>query len=448
MDQYFPLIASVILKHQINLFLVHQCDRVETAGFIKYNFATNSPINDILKYEKEFQFVINDCWMEARNGYISICIPKKKLDRFSASEIFESDFYRSYQGVLKFAIGQDPNGEMVLGDLEKMVNILIGGIPNSGKSNLLNVIINSFIQRDEREVQLVLFDLKKVELSQYRDIPHLLSKPITDLDHAQRELLSLISEMKRRYYKLESARVKNIQQFRRNGGQMPFLVVIVDELAELILNKKECENQLIRLAQKGRAAGIHLILATQKPNANIVTPLISGSIDTRIAFKTSSFHDSTTILGCAGAEKLRPQAECLLRDDTLTRIHTCYIADEQIRINIEAAKKTLSGMFDDDSNEIMMLECENTQIIEDIRETDEEPGTEEDEEMTVDELDFLYKMALDFVKSGDNVNKWRLKKKLKIGDNKVEQILDRLFKEKILSPIKIGNSYVRLKEDF
>lgn len=141
------------------------------------------------------------------------------------------------------------------------------------------------------DVRMIMFDLKQVELMRYNELPHLLAPVITNIEKVEDELVYLISEMNRRYAMLRNTNCSNIQQYRSRSNSMPYLVVIIDELAEIILQDKDLEKQIIRLAQKGRACGIHLVIATQKPIAEVVTSLIKGNIDTRISFKVASHYD-------------------------------------------------------------------------------------------------------------------------------------------------------------
>jgi len=429
-NEYFLRIYNVIQKFNLDLFLVHKVDCINTSAFVKYNFKTRGMIKDILKYESEFQSIIPGCWLESKNGYISICIPKEKSSPYPISELLESDFYRNNPSVLKIALGENPDGGIVVGNLEKWINVLIAGTPGSGKSNLLNVMINCFAQQDINDLRLVLFDLKEVELKQYNCLPHLLKPVITDINRVQYELLSLITEMQRRYKILEQNNCRNIQTYRKKNGDMPYLVVVIDELAEIILTKKECENQIVRLAQKGRACGIHLVIATQKPNSEIVTSLIKGSIDTRISFKVASHYDSQVILDMSGAEKLGKCGDMLLRDeDGLQRIQCCYISDEEIGKNLEQFKNGTEELIEVDQKpkQLEYVEAEFTEVSE------------------LNEQDVLYKQALNFIKDTNKCNLWALKRHLRIGNKKANNIVEQLIKNGDISQRKVGNDYEILK---
>lgn len=431
---YISKIQSVIKKFNLDLYWDNSMNCIETSAFIKIKMKTRGMIKDITKYENEFKSVVgDDTWLEARNDYISICIPKTIPDKYPLNEILESDFYYNYPGILKIALGETPSGEMVIGDLEKWINVLIAGIPNSGKSTLLNVIINCLIQQDSNDLKLIIMDLKKVELTQYNCVPHLLKPVITNVESAHKGLISLISEMFRRYDLLEDAGVKNIQKYNINN-HMPYLVVIIDELSVLMLDDKKemCETQLIKLASLGRAAGIHLILATQKPSSNIITTDIKSNIDTRISFKVTNHYDSQVILDESGAEKLRMNGDMYLRDgDGLERIQCCFIEDEEIESfkNNHQFKPVIFGKVE---VPIIQKQLEYIKVVE-VEET---------------EFERLYKESVNYVNVNKECNQFQLRNLLHKGPAFVDKILEKLINDKIITKNKKGKVYQIFKGDF
>ncbi len=419
-------IMNVIAKFSLNLFPEQQRYRIETSSFIKYNFRTNDRIDNILKYEKEFQSLLGrNTWLEAKNGYISICIPKKKKDIYPINNILESDFYQNNLSELKIALGETPDGGMAIIDLKDEIstNILIGGTPGSGKSNLINIIINCLIQNNSDDVKLLLFDLKEgVELIRYNCLPNLLKPVITNTSIVEDELIYLVSEMNRRYYKIKNAGYRNLKEYRKKLNDIPYLVVIIDELAEIVLNVKDCENQLKRIAQKGRAAGIHLIIATQRPSVDIVNPIVKASMNTRIAFHVASNVDSRVILDKAGAEKLTQKGDMILIDDDEHRIQCCYISDEEIEGNIKKYKNHCSSR-----GEVLQLTYTP--------------------KLKISECDRLYQKAIELITKEKKCSAWLFMTKLNMGKPKANELIKRLQKEGYISDHKIGKNFKILKGD-
>lgn len=225
------------------------------------------------------------------------------------------------QSTLNIPIGMDVYGKTVIKDLREMPHLLIAGSTGSGKSVMLNVILHSLLaQNTPQELNLVLIDPKRVELKPFAEYPHVLSRIIHKHTEAIKALRWLLGEMEARYTKLESSSYRNIEDFNReNVNQIPKLVVVIDEFASLILTKErgepsEAELMIVRLAQEGRAAGIHLIVATQRPSVDVVTGLIKANLPTRIAFMTSSKTDSQIVLDVSGAEELVGKGDMLFLD--------------------------------------------------------------------------------------------------------------------------------------
>jgi len=242
---------------------------------------------------------------------VGIEVPNKSISFVSMRSVLESNEFKSTDSLLKFALGKDIAGHPMVGDLGRMPHLLIGGATNSGKSVCLNSVIASLLfNATPKEVRLILIDPKRVELSLYEDIPHLIAPIIHDAREASYVLRQALKEMERRYRVFSPLNVKNIAEYNRkapeiNRDPLPCIVIVIDELADLMMQAhNEFEKLICRLAQLARATGIHLVVATQRPTTDIITGTIKANIPSRIAFAVSSQVDSRTILDCNGAERL------------------------------------------------------------------------------------------------------------------------------------------------
>ncbi|WP_433625020.1 DNA translocase FtsK [Candidatus Profftella armatura] len=283
--------------------------------------------------------------------------PKRKIVRLI--EIFDSDIYKNSTSKLTIALGKNIIGNPVILNLEKMSHILISGTTGSGKSIAINAIILSILYKSyPSDVKLILIDPKMLELSIYKDIPHLLTPVITNMNKVSHILNWVINEMEQRYQKMSKLGVRNLFEYnkkiflkkKKNNelnsteylNTLPSIVVIIDELADLMMiDGKNIEKLIVRISQKARAAGIHLILATQRPSVNIITGLIKANIPTRIAFKVNSKIDSRTILDQIGAEKLLGKGDMLYFSDSisLTRVHGAFVSNQEVKKVIKYLKK-------------------------------------------------------------------------------------------------------------
>ena len=236
---------------------------------------------------------------------------------------------------LPIALGTDTVGNPKVIDLAKMPHLLIAGQTGSGKSVLINSIILSLLYTcTPEECQLILVDPKRVEMTAYENIPHLRSPVVTEPEDALEVFSSLITEMENRYKILSEASVRNIESFNKKGGEMPYIVTIVDEMADLMMTSgKALEKMIVRLAQLARAVGIHLVLATQKPVVKVITGLIKSNMPSRISFQVASRMDSRVILDCNGAEKLIGRGDMLLMSNSSDpeRYHGAWVSDEEIK---------------------------------------------------------------------------------------------------------------------
>ncbi len=251
-------------------------------------------------------------------SYLGIEIPRTKRDMVRIKELMESSEMMATKAELPVPIGKDIDGSAVIADIKKMPHLLIAGATGSGKSVLTNSFITSLLlRRTPDEVKFILVDPKQVELSDYNGIPHLLTPVITDMDQVVNALKWAVGEMDRRYTNLAHEQVRNIEGYNQKKGfaAMPYIVIVIDEMADMMMtaNRVEAENAIVRLAQKARAVGIHLILATQRPSVNVITGIIKANIPGRVAMSVTSSTDSRVILDRIGAESLMGRGDLLYK---------------------------------------------------------------------------------------------------------------------------------------
>ena len=269
---------------------------------------------------------------------VGIEVPNPRRSPVSFREIYESLSFRSISSPLALAIGKTVAGEPYAADLARMPHLLVAGATGTGKSVCLNGLISSLLMKNGPEnLRLLMIDPKRLEMAPYEGIPHLLGPVVTEPAVAVGRLRSLVTEMLRRYDLMKDEGVKNIAEYRKVASPerlFPYIVVVIDELADLMLaQKKEVEPPIIRLAQMARAAGIHLVLATQRPSAQVVTGLIKTNIPTKIAFQVGSQIDSRVILDTGGAEFLLGAGDMLIKppgSDIVRRLHGSYISEDEV----------------------------------------------------------------------------------------------------------------------
>jgi S-DNA-T family DNA segregation ATPase FtsK/SpoIIIE len=288
---------------------------------------------------------------------VGIEVPNRKAADVPLHSILTSRPWRESHEPLSFAIGKDIAGEAVIGELNKMPHLLIAGQTGSGKSVMINTLLTSLLYHNSpSEMKLILVDPKQVEMAPYADIPHLLTPVITEPDKTISALKWAVNEMQRRYTLLAEHQVKDIASYNRKirstgkkimvadedgieqeheNGAMPYIVIVIDELADLmIVAARDVEALIVRLAQKARAVGIHLVLATQRPSVDVITGLIKANIPARIAFTVASQVDSRTILDQIGAEKLLGQGDMLLLTPSMSkpkRIQGALVTEDEVQ---------------------------------------------------------------------------------------------------------------------
>ncbi len=293
---------------------------------------------------------------------VGIEIPNDKRQTVSFREIIESSAFKESNSLLTLGIGKNIFGEPTVGKLEEMPHLLVAGATGAGKSVCLNSIILSIIYKAKpNQVKMLLIDPKRVELAMYADLPHLVHPVVTDMDLAKNALNWAIDEMDQRYELFHNLKVRNYTEYNKLVDQknsqesnsvfdesdkkllpLPYLVIIIDELADLMMQKgKEVEACIVRLAQLARAAGIHLIIATQRPSVDVVTGLIKANFPSRIAFQVTSGTDSRTILDTVGAEALLGKGDMLYkpRAGTIQRMHGAFVTDEEVNAVVDFWKK-------------------------------------------------------------------------------------------------------------
>ena len=309
---------------------------------------------------------------------IGIEIPNREISSVGFREVLEATWSVNGANKILVTLGKDIMGKAILADLTKMPHLLVAGSTGSGKSVCINTIICSILMRYKpNEVKLVLVDPKKVELTNYKGIPHLLCPVVSDPKQASIVLQKVVNEMEKRYDIFAEKEFKNIAGYnewvekenKKNPdnkiSKMPYIVVIIDELADLMLvASKEVQDSIMRITQMARAAGIHLIVATQRPSTDIITGVIKNNIPSRIAFSVSSAIDSRTILDSSGAESLLGKGDMLylpMGESVTTRIQGCFISDNEINKLIEYQKykditKKLRTNFDENANRFFRIQ--------------------------------------------------------------------------------------------
>ncbi len=353
---------------------------------------------------------------------LGVEIPNPKREMVYARDILGSDGFRTSTSKLALGLGKDVIGKPVFADLAKMPHLLIAGATGSGKSVAINTIICSILFRaTPDEVRFLMIDPKRIELSGYESIPHLLHPVVVEPKMANRALQWAVREMERRYELLEVMRVKSITTYNEVADEkLPLIVVVVDELADLMMvSSKDVEDSIARLAQMARAAGIHLILATQRPSVDVLTGLIKANFPTRISFKVFSKIDSRTILDTSGAEHLLGDGDMLFLSPgkgRLQRIHGAYISERETERIVEFIKGQSAPRYDE---EVMT-----------IADDPDENG----EGLSDEELDSKYDEAVALVCESGQASISMVQRRLRVGYNRAARMIEIMEKEGIVGP--------------
>ena len=362
---------------------------------------------------------------------VGIEVPNSKPATVNLRDVMETDEYRSMleRSKLTLALGTKSGGETAVADLARMPHLLIAGSTGSGKSVCVNTVITSIImQTSPWEARLLMIDPKRVELTPYNGIPHLIMPVIVEVDMAVQALRGMISEMMARYKLLEEAGSRNIESYNRDRApheKMPFIVVAVDELADLMMTaSKDIENSIVRLAQLGRATGIHLVVATQRPSVDVVTGLIKANFPGRIAFAVASQVDSRTILDSAGAENLLGRGDMLFDPSDApkpTRVQGAFLSDREIGDIVSHWRKQSGPMPPPISLESAEPPRESGQF-------DGESG------------DDLLDKAWDLATQHNRLSTSLLQRRLRIGYPRAARLMDLLEEEGVVGPGEPGKS--------
>lgn len=399
--------------------------------------------------------------------YIGIETPNVNRQMVTLREVLDSDEFRQSHSVLSMALGKDISGKPVVVDLAKMPHLLVAGSTGSGKSVGVNTMILSLLFRVKpEEVKFIMIDPKVVELSIYNGIPHLLTEVVTDMKKAANALRWCVDEMERRYQLLSALRVRNIEGYNekideydamnmpipnplwRPGDTMDalpppleklsYIVVIVDEFADLMMVAgKQVEELIARLAQKARAIGIHLILATQRPSVDVITGLIKANIPSRIAFTVASKIDSRTILDQVGAEALLGRGDMLYSgagSSDLVRVHGAFMSDDEVARVVDDWKARGKPNY-----------------IEAILDSSDEEDEDSFPSVTdSDELDDLFDEVVELVTTTGNASTSYVQRKFKVGFNRAARIMEQLEEQGIVSAMQNGKREVlaRRSSDF
>ena len=350
---------------------------------------------------------------------VGIEIPNENREGVFLREIISNERFRSRDLKLPIALGKSISGVPIIGDLTSMPHLLIAGTTGSGKSVCVNTIITSLLYKLSPELcKLILIDPKMLELSAYEGIPHLLSPVITDAKKATSALGWTVREMNNRYKLMSKVGVRNIDGYNeKHKLKMPFIVVVVDEMSDLMLVAgKEIENYIQKLSQMARAAGIHIIMATQRPSVDVITGTIKANFPTRVSFQVSSKIDSRTILGEQGAEQLLGKGDMLFMSSAnrIIRIHGPYVSEKEI----EKISSVLRAQGEPD-------------YIEDI--TAVSNANNGDTNISDEEGDELYNEAINIVKTEGKASTSFLQRKLQIGYNRAARIIDMMEEKGIVS---------------
>jgi S-DNA-T family DNA segregation ATPase FtsK/SpoIIIE len=411
------------------------------------------PLSKILNMEEDLAMALQAeaIRMDRISGKnaVGIEVPNPRRDLIVFREIIESDAFQQSKSLLTMALGKDISGSPLVMDLARMPHLLIGGSTGSGKSVAVNAMICSILLRATSEqVKLILIDPKMVEMGIYEDIPHLWSPVVTDMKEAGRVLRWVVAQMEERYKRLALLSVRNLEQYNekieKNGGTftlpdptptpkwpdrpatlepIPYVVVVIDELADLIMvARTEVEDSIARIAQKARAVGIHLILATQRPSVDILTGVIKANLPSRLSYRVSTKIDSRTILDCSGAENLLGQGDGLFLAPGAarpSRIHAPYLTETETLRLVDWLKDR--GRPDYNEQLIKVIETDESEEAMDIGPNSGSGGD-------------IYQKAIEVVIREGKASTSLLQRKLGLGYGRAARIIDRMENEGVIGP--------------
>ena len=356
---------------------------------------------------------------------IGIEVPNRELAGVQLREVLEQDKFSNAKSKLTVGLGMDIGGQAVVADLAKMPHLLVAGATGSGKSVCINTLISSVLFKARPdEVKFILIDPKMVELSNYNGIPHLMVPVVTDAKKAASVLNWAVQEMEKRYAKFASHGVRDMERYNRSTEEekMPAVIIIIDELADLMMvAPHDVEDAICRLAQKARAAGLHLVLATQRPSVDVITGIIKANIPSRISFSVSSQIDSRTILDMSGAEKLLGKGDMLyypVGAPKPVRVQGAFISDQEVEDLLDFIRQQGA---ETEANEEIISFTENA-----LKQEEDGPGKELQDE--------LMEKAIDVVLSTGQASSSNLQRRFRIGYTRAARLIDTMEEMQIIGP--------------
>ena len=438
-----PLIENVLKEFEIESKVVAAHVGPSVTQY-ELEVKTGTKLNRILAINRELALALaaKEVRIQAPipgKSTVGIELPNKKNTMVSVREVLERIPSNMKESKLAVTLGRDIMGNPQYCEINKTPHLLVAGSTGSGKSVCINSIIVSILMRTRPdEVKLVLVDPKKVELSMYNGVPHLLAPVVTDPRKANIALKKMVTEMERRYDLFENSKTKNIAGYnayidKQNEklpegeklNKLPFIVIIIDELADLMLvAAKEVQDSIMRITQMARAAGIHLIVATQRPSTDVITGVVKANIPSRIAFAVSSGIDSRTILDSVGAEKLLGKGDMLFLpqgENTPIRIQGTFVSDDEIKNVVNYTIKQQKARYD----ETLTMDPEemNATTMVDNEGHDYDPGE-----------DPLYDQVVEFVVTSKKASTSLIQRRFRIGYNRAANLVDKLEERGIVGP--------------
>ncbi len=357
---------------------------------------------------------------------VGIEVPNRSLEVVNIAQVIDSPEMKKIKSKTAVPLGLGVAGQPAIADIQKMPHVLIAGQTGSGKSVCLNSWIFTLLFRaSPDEVRMIMVDPKRVELTPFNGIPHLLCPVIVDLDKVVSSLKWAVSEMERRYKLFSEVGAKNIEGYNNMAAfqSLPYIIIVIDELADIMLfSPGEVEESICRIAQMARAVGIHLVLATQRPSVDVITGLIKANIPARIAFAVSSAMDSRVILDSVGAEKLLGRGDMLYIPPELAkpvRIQGCYVSDQEIEKLISFLKSQKTVEYDQEVTSQPVKGGSSSQNLVSVE---------------GEERDVMFEEAVALIRQENKASASLLQRRLKLGYARAARVLDQLEKANIIGP--------------